>query len=827
MNDFQLFMIVVAGIIISLGVGIGFYIIRKRLRHAKDVERSLKMVPLLLKLPPPERDTGDSRDERDEIKENIARAESIYKLLSGIATNRRIIYSQRHIAFEIVAQGEQIYFYVVVPAALLTAVEKALVSSYPTLQIARVSDHNIFSQTGKSAALAGGEFKLTEKSYYPIHSFKTLDTDPLGGVIASLSRLAPDEGAAIQMLIRPASPQWERKARTTAKGLLNPNEKRSTDPTKMILEVAKAPWQAPNHDKDDPSKKMKQADSIDQKLAQAIEEKASEPAFETMIRVVASTAELSRSKMIMQDIINGFAQFSLPGSNSLMFKEAKTPQKLARDFIFRFFDAKKKKLVLTVSELATIYHLPDQGSTLAAPVERKGMKEVAAPADLPKEGLIIGSNFYRGKENIVRLTDRDRTRHMYIVGQTGTGKSVTLEDLIVQDMASGKGICVIDPHGELADSVLAKVPRSRVEDVVYFNPADAGMPLGLNILEFDPAHPEQKDFVIQETINMLYKLYDPDQQGIIGPRFEHWYRQAALTVMSDPDGATFLEVPKPFIDDEFLKEKFKFVKDPTVQDFWINEMGQTSDYHKSEMLGWFVSKWGAFSSNEIMRNIIGQKHSAFNFTEIMDTNKILIVNLSKGLVGEGNSKLLGMMFVIKLLASALARSGRPKNQMPQFTVYVDEFQNFSTDSFATILSEARKYNLCLIVANQFIGQLSEQIKGAVFGNVGTLMSFRCGAEDAEYLAKQFEPSFDEADLINMPNINAAIKLMAKDTPTVPFTIKPIFPPPGEPNAQAALAMKELSRSKYGRPKAEVDAEVKDILQTRTSKPIGPEPAKIG
>ena len=827
MTDFTIFMVVIlVGFLIVLGL-IAFFVLRGRARHAKDIERSLKMVPLLLKLPPAEPEEIQ-RDDRELIKENIAKAEGIFTLLSGIRTKRKI-YSQRHISFEIVAQGEQIYFYIGVPAALVTSVEKALVSAYPAIQIVPATDHNIFSPTGKIQTVAGGELHFTGKSMYPIQTYKTLDFDPLSGMISGLSRLKSDEGAAVQIMIRPASDTFSRGSRRYAKGLLNPAKAKANDPMNIAAQVAKAPfgtpdWQAKNQ-LNDPTK---QSDTIDQKLAQAIEEKASEPAFESLIRIVASSEDLARSKMIVQDIINGFAQFNQPGSNGFTFTDARTPRDLATDFIFRFFPAGQRGMILNTTELATLFHLPNESETLGTPIERKGRKEVSAPADLPKEGVVIGSNFFQGKEKVVRLTDKDRSRHMYIIGQTGTGKSVLLEDLIVQDMALGKGMCVIDPHGELAETVLAKVPKSRSEDVIYFNPADGNMPMGLNILEFDPDHPEQKDFVIQETIAMLYKLYDPDQQGIIGPRFEHWYRNAALTIMSDPKGATFLEVPKPFVDDDFLKAKFKYVKDPTVQDFWINEMGQTSDYHKSEMLGWFVSKWGAFLSNEIMRNIIGQHKSSFDFPDIMDNSKILIVNLSKGLVGENNSKLLGMMFVIKLLAAALSRSGRDKHQMPQFTLYVDEFQNFSTDSFATILSEARKYNLCLVVANQFIGQLTEQIKGAVFGNVGTLFSYRCGPEDAEFLEKQFEPSFDRNDLVNMPNLQGAIKLMANGLPTIPFTVNPVFPPVGEVNAQAALAMKELSRRKYGRPKAEVDEEVSEALQMRPApKPqVSPERAPV-
>lgn len=800
-------------ILASCGL-VAFFVYRRILRRAKDIERSLKMVPVLIKLPPAQNDQNSSRDQREEIKENIAKAEGVFNLLSGVATkNKAWLYGQRHISLEIIAQGETISFHAAIPVVLLSAVEKALVSGYPGIQISKVEDPNIFSETSKISGVAGGELKLKKDNYFPIKHYKLADFDALSGMLSTLSKLSPGEGAAVQILLRPAGSAWAKRARQRAKDILNPEKAKKKDPTNIALQIAKAPFVAPSEQKEKSKDSLKQPDQIDQKRSQMIEEKAASPAFECLVRLVASAGDGVRAKMILQDMLTGFAQFDLPGSNGFSFRAAKTPQKLATDFIFRFFPASKKNLILSSVELATIFHLPSEQMEISTPLERTALNEVAAPASLPEEGLVLGSNKFRGSEKVVRLTDKDRTRHFYIIGQTGTGKSVMLENMAVQDMAAGKGFCLIDPHGELAEKVLAKVPASRANDVIYFNPADTAMPLGLNILEFDPAHPEQKDFIIQETINMLYKLYDPQHQGIVGPRFEHWYRNAALTIMSDPEGATFLEVPKPFTDDDFLKAKFKHVTNPIVQDFWIKEMGQTSDFHKSEMLGWFVSKWGQFQGNEIMRNIIGQRQSSFDIKKVMDEGKILIVNLSKGLVGDQNSNLLGMIFVIKILTAALARSSTPPEQRRQFTLYVDEFQNFATDSFATILSEARKYNLCLVVANQFIAQLNEQIKGAVFGNVGSIMGYRVGPEDAEFLVKQFEPNFDTNDLVNLPNGTAALKLLVDGLPTPPFTYTGIWPPVGRASDKVFSAVVELSRNTYGRPKAEVDTEVAEALRS--------------
>lgn len=818
--SFTMFMIVLLILAILVVAAIAFFIFRRIFRRAKEVERSLKMVPLLIKLPPAEANEATMRDNRELIKENIARAEGFFNLMAaigatktkgfwdhmlGLSTLRRWFFGRKHLACEVVAVQGQIYFYVAVPVSLLSTIEKALNSSYPDIQVERREDHNIFSHLGKIGVVAGGELVMTNDSWYPIQNYKSSEFDAVSGITTSMSQLQEDEGVAIQILIRSSSKRWNKQARAAAKKLLHPGDKKHAGKGFTPLDMAKMTYKSPQAESAD-----KQAagynppDSIDQKKSQLIEEKASVPTYETMIRLIASSHDQVRSKTLIQDMMAGFTQLNLPGSNGFKLMATQYPETLATNFVFRIFPAWWNKVVLSATELATIFHLPSKTIESATPVDRSAVREVAAPQSLASQGLIFGSNLFHGQERVVKLADDDRRRHVYIVGQTGTGKSTILHNLIVQDMAMGKGLCFIDPHGDTAEELLAKVPAHRAEDVVYFNPADTEMPLGLNILQYD--RPEQKDFIIQETIAMLYKLYDPQQQGIIGPRFEQWYRNATLTLMADPEGATFIEVPKIFTDNDFLKQKFKYVTDPIVQDFWLKEMAQTSDYHKSEMLGWFVSKFGAFAQNEILRNIIGQRQSSLNLRQIMDEGKILIVNLSKGLVGELNSKLLGMIFVIKIQAAAMSRSDTPEDQRRDFSLYVDEFQNFSTDSFATILSEARKYHLSLIVANQFISQLNEQIRDAVFGNVGSILSYRVGPEDAEFLAKQLTPTFDAADIINMPNHRAAMRIISGGSVLTPFSIK-MLPKIGQTDAKLQAAVKELSRAKYGRPKPQVEKDI--------------------
>ena len=393
----------------------------------------------------------------------------------------------------------------------------------------------------------------------------------------------------------------------------------------------------------------------------------------------------------------------------------------------------------------------------------------------------------------------------------------------------GNGFAFVDPHGDVVERLLAMVPKERTEDVIYFSPSDMDYPMGLNLFEYHS--PDQKDFLIQEVLNMLYKLYDPQHQGIMGPRYEHIFRNCALAVMADPAGGTFVDIPKLFRDPVFLREKLQHVKDQNVLDYWQKEYPASQRSNESgEVTAWFVSKFGAFLSNEMMRNIIGQTKSAFDLRDIMDNKKILLVNLSKGRMGELNSKLLGMVFVMKFQAAAMSRSDMPEEERVDFSLYVDEFQNFSTDSFATIMSEARKYHLNLIVANQFTTQLTQEIRDAVFGNMGTIVSFRIGQNDLESISKYFQPIFDGDDLLRIPNFNSIVRTLIGGVPTQPFSMATL-PALGTPNPRLSDALKQLSAAKYGRPKGVVEQEINARLATRApvssgynSSPFGNLPA---
>lgn len=812
MTAFLIIIFALLGVMAVVGLVI-FVHSRRLLREQKNYERGLKMIPLLIDLPPPSEDTeANGRDVRELVDENISKAQILYSIISSTIKKdfKSRFYGQRHFGFEIVAAKGFVHFYAAVPISLVDVVKQAVVSAYPAARLEEVAEHNIFSPTGKLSGTTGGELTFKEHYAYPIATFQDLKRDAMQSLLNSMSTLEKEDGVGIQLLMRPADPSWRKAAQKIAG-----DKRKGKDKKKGVdlvgawsKDVAKA-FVKPPDDKGDSDKPS--LSGLDQSVVDSIDDKTRHPGYEVLIRVVASSSTPQRAEAIRSNVVATFALFDAPGKNGFKYSPAKDIDSFVTAYILRFFPPENNRTILNVVELATIFHFPDAKNIPTSQLSRQGSKQVDGPRNVMEEGLLMGYNVFRGVKKAIRLADTDRQRHIYVVGQTGVGKSTFLENLALQDMLAGRGFAFIDPHGDTAETLLSMVPRERTEDVIYFSPADMDYPMGLNLFEFDT--PEQKDFLIQQAIEMLYKLYDPQHQGIIGPRYEHWFRQAALTLMSDPQGSTFIDIPKVFTDNKYAKQKLAHVTDPTVLDFWNKEMASTSDYHKSEVLGWFVSKFSAFLSNEMMRNIIGQTKSSFNLREIMDNKKILLVNLSKGKTGELNSKLLGMIFVMKFQAAAMSRANVDRSEREDFSLYVDEFQNFSTDSFADILSEARKYGLNLIVANQFTTQLTDEIRDAIFGNVGTIVSYRVGTNDAEFLAKQFAPVFDTDDLQRIPNYNAIMRMLIGGIPAQPFSMAAL-PALGSPNKELGTALKQLSAAKYGRPKAKVESEIFARLATK-------------
>ncbi len=801
---FEVIITVVVILLVAAGVGgVVFMQYRKVLREAKNYERGLKMVPLYIHIPPMSSDIeGNGRDERDLNEEVLSQAQVMYNIIASTATKgfKSRIYGQRHVSFEIVAHEGLVHYYAIVPISLTDVIQQAVAAAYPSARLEEVSERNIFNPAGRMSGTIGGEFTLRKDSAFPIATYQETKRDATRALLNALSGATREDGVGIQILIRPAQDGWAKAAQAVADGIRK-NKGKKNDAKTALTGVMGALWKPP--ESHEVKAEDSQLSSSDQSTIEAISDKTRYPGYETLVRVVASSNTAARSQALMNNVISAFSLFDSAQHNGFKFAVSKNIEEFVTAYIFRFFPQEVRSNVLNTVELATIFHLPNQRSIPNSQVQRQAAKQVDGPTQLMDEGFLLGYNEFRGVKKEIRLGAKDRRRHAYIIGQTGTGKSKLLENLAYQDMMDGRGFAFIDPHGDSAEELLGMVPKERVEDVIYFSPGDMEMPVGLNLFEFD--NQDQRDFIIQESIAMLYKLYDPGHTGIIGPRFESWFRNAALTVMSDPNGSSFLDVQQVFIDQAFADEKIKHVTQQTTLDFWNKEMAQTTESAKGEMLGWFASKFGAFLANDMMRNIIGQTKSGFDLREIMDNKKILLVNLSKGRVGELNSQLLGMIFVMKFNAAAMGRADMPEDQRQDFTLYVDEFQNFATDSFATILSEARKYRLSLVLANQFMTQLSDQIREAILGNIGTVISGRIGITDAEILVKKFTPTFDVEDLTRMPNFQTITSVMIRDVPSAAFSMS-LLPPLGQPSAQLRDALKRLSATKFGKPRAQVEQE---------------------
>lgn len=778
-----------------------------KLRKSKRYERGLKMVPLLIHLPPTTDDIeAGGRDKRDVANEAVSKAQVMYSILSSTITKgfKSKLYGQRHFSFEIIAQDGLIRYYAIVPAVITETVKQAIQSAYPTARVEEKREENIFVGGGGVNAVAGAELTLNKDPYLPIATYEDTKRDAETAILNALSSVNKNEGAAVQILFRPAQKNWSDSAKQYIENLQKGKKTKTIGGSfgDLAMDLIRAPWEVPGeHEKTEQTTMT----NIKQDEINAIANKMRYPAFETLIRVIASSETNPRSQAIMGGVVSAFSQFNSPELNGFKVNTMRDSKKLVIDYTFRFFPIRTRSSILNSVELASIFHLPEQSAIPNSRVERQLTKQVDGPAKLVTEGVFLGTNEFRGVKKPIYLDDDDRRRHMYVIGQTGMGKSVFLENIAFQDMCDGRGFAFIDPHGDAVEALLKRVPEERIDDVIYFDPADIEHPVGMNMFEFTSA--DQKDFIVQEGISMLQSLFDPSNQGFFGPRGQHMFRNAALLLMSDPKGATFIDIPQCFTDPEFVKAKLKYVTDKAVYDYWTKEFPASQKSNDAgEVITWFASKWGPFLSNTIMRNTLGQVKSGFNIREIMDNKKIFLVNLSKGRLGDINANLLGMIFVMKFQQAAMSRQDIPESERKDFCLYVDEFQNFATDSFESILSEARKYRLNLIVANQFMTQLTDKIREALLGNVGTIICGRVGVTDADLMVKAFTPTFTAEDLTKTPNHAAIAKVMMFGMPSTPFTIN-LPAPMGEPNTELMNTLKVYSATRFGKTRSEVEQEI--------------------
>jgi len=787
------FLYTILGFVLAAVILGGGYFLFSRFRRRRFFN-SLKLTLFLIKIP-----RGlEEKQNPDRFKQEIGKFE---QLLAGLAALKRPFVFEAAVPHI----GEEIYFYIAIPRNLSEVAIKQVQGLWNGASISPAEqDYNIFNSEGVTAAAY-----VAQKGNYalPIRTYQEIGADPFSSIIGGFSKINEiGQGAAIQLIVKPAPVDFKKRVykmiELLRKGQSFEDVTEGGFPIKFsdIEEAFSA-------EKLQEAKDKKGGGSlnriVDEEGIKTLEVKIQKPIFAVNVRVMASAHSPFQANDLLDGVTAGFSQFSAPRRNEFKVVKPRNSKQMVYDFCFRNFDA-NQTMILNSEEIASFFHLPTS-STETPGVKWLKSKEAPPPSNLMDTGVPIGRSNFRGEYRPVFISDDDRRRHVYIIGQTGTGKSTMMTNMVIDDIKKGKGVAMIDPHGELVEEALAHIPKERLEDVIYFDPSDLDRPLGLNMIDYNFNRPEEKTFIVNEMQGIFNKLFTAETMG---PMFEQYMRNALLLLMEDMpnEPATLIEVPRVFTDADFRKRKLERIHNPVVIDFWEKEATKAGgEASLQNMTPYITSKFNNFISNDYMRPIIGQPKSAFNFRQAMDENKILLINLSKGRIGDINAGLLGMVIAGKILMAALSRVDLEMEKRQDFNLYIDEFQNFTTDSIATILSEARKYRLNLTMAHQFIAQITEKIRDAVFGNVGSQIVFRVGVQDAEFLVKQFEPVFDQNDLISIDNFNAFAKILINGETSKPFNIKTL--PVEAGNREMARKLKEYSRVKFGADRQEVEAAI--------------------
>lgn len=781
----------------------------------------------------------EKKQEKD-FREKVAIMTQFFRAITEISEMnlgnniKNMLWDFDKVSFEMALIERQLRFFVVVDSYYVSILEKQITSFFPSANIEPVPDYEFKTPTN----IVNGFYLHTVKDFwFPIKGMKEMENDPLNDMANVFSKLEEDERAVFQMVVNPRSDEgWRKKAERKSEKYF----KREKD--FFIPVLSNIPFlgdiittifsiiipggedrfggsNAPGADSGDHYIRMVQSK---EEVAKRMGEKAGQVGFDVAIRVLAAGKTWQRVEEILNNLVVGMTIYKDAYSNWFNNRRIIPLNLLNSPLILHGFRRRLCKFYLgktslmVPEELATLFHFPDAKYNPIPIIKWLKYKVLPPPVNLSRDGLLLGINRFRGEEQKIFISYPDRSRHHYVIGKSGSGKSALLSYMARQDVTNGKGLCVIDPHGDLIEDILRYVPKERARDIIVFDPADTERPMGLNLLEANS--PEQKDRASLDAMNIFIKLFGNE---IFGPRIQHYFRNGCLTLMDDEEeGATLIDLPRLFVDDAFQKYKVSKCRNTVVRQFWENEMSKTGAREKEEMIPYFSSKFGPFITNTTMRNIIGQAKSAFDIRKVMDEGKILLVNLSKGRIGDINAQLLGLIFVNKISMAALSRADMPEEERRDFYLYVDEFQNFATDAFADILSEARKYKLALVMAHQYIGQLQNtsdmtyekqpKLRDAVFGNVGTMMSFKVGAEDAEYLEKEYAPDLSQQDIIGVANYKAYIKLNINNTTSRPFSLETIWDTTGN-NKKVSEIVKDYSRLKYGRKKEFVDQEIESRL----------------
>ena len=792
----------------------GFYAFFYWMRRKTDFERSLNLTFLQVSIP--KKDSKDDmereRDQVSEVRKVLGIGEHFLSAINGIYTSdmHKLWHDQDYISLEMVASEGQVKFFVGCPREIKDLIEKQITSFYPEAIVEETTAPKLFAD---GTTQSTGYLTLSKPAIIPLKGYTRFESaDPMNNLLNALSQASDENGnaAAVQIMLRPTKNNWQQKARNKSKELSSGKKSIAWwNPLVILGTIFQMLIQGAS---ETPANNEGAETNESQELTKAMDEKAEKTGFETIIRYVASSPNARTASVNRSNILNGFAQYGGPTINSFGRQKYHSKRLLLKNFIWRSFRRTwlpHPKMILSTEEINSFFHFPHVKYNNIPSIKWQNYKVVQAPNNIPKDGLLLGHNMYRGKATPIYMKRDDRFRHFYVIGQTGTGKSSIFQSMIRQDLANGDGLCVVDPHGSLIEDLLPFVPKERVDDVVIFDPADLERPMGLNILEGKTA--EEQDMIALDAMNIMIKMFDEE---VFGPRIQDYFRNGVLTLMADPNGGSLIEIVRLFTDDAFQRTKVKHVTNPVVKSFWTNQMAKTGAREKQEMVPYFASKFGAFVTNGMMRNIIGQTKSSFDFSEVMDNKKVLFMNLSKGATGDINSKLLGMIIVSKIQMAALRRQKQSKGERSDFFLYIDEFQNYVTDSIESILSEARKYRLGLNIAHQYMSQIDTSgqkkgvnLKDAVLGNVGTMMCYKIGAQDAEVMGKEFAPTFTDQDLVNIDKYKAVMKLSVDTQPSKPFSITPENPYIDKGNPELGAALKQISRLTYGRSKKFVEKEI--------------------
>jgi len=735
-------------------------------------------------------------------------AEQMFASLHGIFSESAEF--QNHISFEIVSKDKYIQFYIYLPVHLKDFVEGQVYAQYPTVEINQIEDYITHADiNGKSYAIC--ELDLTKPEVYPIKQFTDFEVDPLSGVTSVMSKLNEGEEVWFQMIIRPVGDNWQERGHAMVESVRSGKKLKGGGVGgkfgKAIFGFLSALLtQAvnPGAETVEIKSEVKLPASVEDALKN-IEQKITKLGFQTKIRILALGHDSVTTKLKCQTIAAAFKQYNTTNLNGFRIGEiAMNDQAMWKDYAYRSFEDEGN--IFNIAELASIYHLPHM-SVSTPNIVWAGSKKSEPPANLPirenmlaEEFTVLGETNFRNQYKEFGIKRDDRRRHIYIVGKSGVGKSTLIENMAINDVQSGRGVIAVDPHGDLADKILACIPNERVDDVIMFDPSDREYPIAFNLLE--AVDDDFKGLVASGFVGIFKKIFGESW----GPRLEHILRNTVLALL-DFDGSTMLDIPKMLTNNSFRERVVDKIKDMVIKDFWMNEFAQYDAKFRTEAVSPILNKVGQFLSSSTIRNIVGQPKSRINIREIMDQKKILVVNLSRGKIGEDNSALLGAMMITKIQLAAMSRADVTADQRPDCYLYVDEFQNFATDSFATILSEARKYNLALTMAHQYIAQMPETVRDAVFGNAGTIISYRVGAADAEVLVKEFEPVFLANDLVNLDKFHTYVKLLIDGISCPAFSARTL--PPVQKLSGNLEKVIAHSRQSYSNTRAQIEQELID------------------